>query len=188
MHAMMSDPLSNALIRRASALFGAIMYRSSRTAGSDAVRIALAAGAVTAASTVSADDEDANDMPPNVPNATVPPLREEDASDKRQSSTLQSLGEQLSFGGVLGFAAGYSIRKVGKAALFLVGTEVVILQYMAYRQWLIMDWRRLGRDLAPKFSRSAWEGLMEILVYKMPFSAAFSGGLLAGLRLSSPKR
>lgn len=170
-------------ILRAGALFGALMQRSAvRTRGSP-VKIALATGAAASGGSAAlADSEEA------VPSDPVLATEDGTSSDEERSgSVVKSVGEQISMGGVLGFAAGYSIRKVGKAMLFLVGTEVCILQYMAYREWLTMDWRRLGRDLAPKFSKSAWEGIVEILVYKMPFSAAFSGGLAAGLRLSSTK-
>lgn len=163
------------------------MERSAlRTMGSP-VKIALAATTATVGSaTVTADDETVSDVDGAI--ASHRPLSTADSGDaEKAGSVVKSVGEQISFGGVLGFAAGYSIRKVGKAMLFLVGTEVVVLQYMAYREWLTMDWRRLGHDLAPKLSRSTWEGLVEILVYKMPFSAAFSGGLVAGLRLSSSK-
>ena len=153
--------------------------RTTRFGVPNPIRLALAA--TPAATAVPDGKGDADAQPASVP---VPQLKAVQDEDKR---VIQSIGEQMSFGGVLGFATGYSIRKVGKAVLFLIGTEVVILQYMAYRRWLTMDWNRLGQDLAPRFSKSAWEGLMEILVYKMPFSAAFSGGLVAGLRLSTAK-
>lgn len=111
---------------------------------------------------------------------------EEKTKTEEAPSLKRTLGEQLSIGGVLGFATGYSIRKIGKALMFVVGTEVVILQYMAYREWLVMDWSKLARDVSPTFTRSALDKLMAILVYKMPFNVAFTGGLFAGLRLSAP--
>lgn len=166
------------MIVRAGALFGAMTKRnrsrafSGGEAVSNAVRVSLASSA-SAVTTQLANQAEAGGGG--------------EVAGERRESVVKSIGEQLSFGGVLGFAAGYSIRKVGKAVLFLVGTEVVILQYMAYREWLTMDWRKMGRDIAPKLSKSSWEGLVEILVYKMPFSAAFSGGLFAGLRLSASK-
>lgn len=164
------------ILLRTSSMFGALLRQRASRNGSLPIRAGLAS-AVGAPVIASADDD--RTIPPEGPSS--------DQGDTRSGSMVKSLGEQVSMGGALGFAAGYSIRKVGNAVLFLVGTEVVILQYMAYREWLTMDWRRLGRDLAPKFSNSTWEGLLEILVYKMPFSAAFSGGLVAGLRLSSKK-
>ena len=109
-------------------------------------------------------------------------------TDQSNKSVAKSVSEQLSIGAVLGFATGYSIRKIGRALLFLVGTEVVILQYMAYREWLTMDWARIAKDITPKLRKSTWGGVTEILVYKMPFSAAFTGGLLAALRFSSSSK
>lgn len=156
------------------------MERSAARGGTP-VRMGLAGASGAAAGSAETDGGGAETE--HVAGSSFPP----DSQEKKHSSVVRSVGEQMSFGGVLGFAAGYSIRKVGKAVLFLVGTEVVILQYMAYRQWLTMDWRRLAHDVAPRFNRSTWDGLVEILIYKMPFSAAFSGGLVAGLRVSSTK-
>lgn len=103
-----------------------------------------------------------------------------------ESNLARTLGEQLSVGGVLGFACGYSLRRIGRAAMFLVGTEVILLQYMAHRRWLVMDWSKVAHDLSPTFSRSSWDKFLAILVYKMPFNVAFTGGLMAGLRISRP--
>lgn len=103
-----------------------------------------------------------------------------------ESSLARRLGEQVSVGGVLGFACGYSLRRIGRAAMFLVGTEVILLQYMAHRRWLVMDWSKVASDLSPTFSRSSWDKFLAILVYKMPFNVAFTGGLMAGLRITRP--
>lgn len=171
-----------AILLRAGALFSTMMERSAARSAAQAVHIGLAAAASASGSgSVAAE----NGSAPDAVEVHERPKGEE--VGRKAGSVVKSVGEQLSFGGVLGFAAGFSIRKVGKAILFLVGTEVVILQYMAYREWLTMDWRKLGRDIAPKFDRSTWDGFVEILIYKMPFSAAFSGGLVAGLRFSSAR-
>lgn len=185
-----------ALLVRASGIFASLSSLNSR----NSVRVALAAGAACAPqSTTQADSAD-----PPAPKATPLPSAAfvSDPSDNISTSKqpaqdvpgahvedlkrspLQAFGEQVSFGGALGFATGYTIRKVGKAVLFLVGAEVVFLQYMAVREWVVVDWRRMAHDLSPKLSRSTWEGLVDVLVYKMPFSAAFSSGLVAALRLS----
>lgn len=178
-----------ALALRARDVFTTLMARSTSRKipyTSTGIKMGLASsGAGIAAGTGGANSDDNSELPPTTTDQLDVKKEVDDAV--QNGSVIKSLGEQMSFGGVLGFAAGYSIRKVGKAMLFLVGTEVVILQYMAYKEWLTMDWRRLARDLSPKLNRSTWEGLFDILVYRMPFSAAFSGGLLAGLRMSSKK-
>ena len=178
-----------ALALRARDVFITLMARSTSrkpSYTSPGIKMGLASsGAGIAAGTAGANSDNSSELPPTTTDQLD--IKKELDEPVQNGSMIKSLGEQMSFGGVLGFATGYSIRKVGKAILFLVGTEVVVLQYMAYREWLTMDWRRLARDMSPKFTRSTWEGLMDILVYRMPFSAAFSGGLLAGLRMSSKK-
>ncbi len=124
--------------------------------------------------------ESNEERPSTPPSASVP------ASDAPgevvERGLVRSLGEQLSFGGILGFATGYTIRKVGKVIMLVVGTEVVILQYFAYRQWLVMDWAKVASDMSPTLSRGFFDKMLEILVYRMPFSVAFTGGLYAGLK------
>lgn len=112
---------------------------------------------------------------------------EDEAQAANAKGALMSIGQQVSFGGMLGYATGFTIRKVGKAVLFLVGTEMVILQYMSYRHWVSVDWHRLSRDLQPRLSKSSWDSFVNVLLYRIPFSAAFSGGLIAALRTSGAK-
>lgn len=180
-----------ALLLRAGTVFGALMEKASlrsfsRSSKASSIQFTLASSAPVVATTAStAQDETLAEM------AEVNGLVEKTAEifeegNEKSSSYVRSAAEQASIGAVLGFATGFSIRKAAKAAMFLVGTEVVILQYMAYREWLIMDWKRIGRDLAPNFNRS-WNGFLNVLLYDLPFSAAFSGGLFAGLKISSPK-
>lgn len=172
------------IIIRASSAFSGLLNRSSSAYGSHpAVLVTLAA--LSSSTNSAAEESGIADTERSQDQQTTQLKNLEDTVDKKP--VVQSIGEQVSFGAVLGFATGYSIRKIGKLILLLVGTEVVVLQYMAYRQWLVMDWRRMGRDLSPKFNRSMWDGLLNVLLYKMPFSAAFSGGLAAGLRLSYQK-
>ncbi|PXF43522.1 FUN14 domain-containing protein 1 [Gracilariopsis chorda] len=173
----------SSIIIRASSAFSGFLNRSTLAYGAHpAVLVTLAA---VASSTAAAEESNPADTDHAQDRERTEPKSLEDTVEKKP--IVQSIGEQVSFGAVLGFATGYSIRKIGKLILLVVGTEVVVLQYMAYRQWLVMDWRRIGRDLSPKFNRSMWDGLLNVLLYKMPFSAAFSGGLAAGLRLSYQK-
>lgn len=174
----MTDRLS--LLQRACSVFSAVAPSNA------SIRIALATSAsAPGAAFVAASHSNVAESDPSSDKQLPPPKTQVEPNSAR--GTTRSVGEQLSFGGILGYATGYSIRKAGKAAMFFVGAEVVILQYMAYRQWIVVDWGRMGHDLSPKFSKTTWDGFVDILVYKMPFSLAFSGGLLAGLRIPSGK-
>lgn len=169
------------ILLRAGALFGTMMDRSAARSGGEAICIGLASAAGVSGGAFVAAEYNASDA------AEAQERLTSEKAGRKEGSVIRSVSEQLSFGGILGFATGYSIRRVGRVILFLVGTEVVLLQYMAYREWLMMDWGKVRRDVAPRFDRSTWDGLVQILTYNMPFSAAFSGGLVAGLRLSSAK-
>lgn len=152
---------------------------ASRQSLQQPVRVTLAAApAATAAAGSGTED---------LKKSEATELEGKDKANDPSRSLLRSVGEQLSFGGTLGLATGYTIRTIGKAALFLVGAEVVVLQYMAHRGWVTVNWDRLGNAISPKFSRSTVDSILDILVYRMPFSAAFTGGLVAGFRLSSTK-
>ncbi|GJQ13757.1 hypothetical protein GpartN1_g5548.t1 [Galdieria partita] len=90
---------------------------------------------------------------------------------------VQPVGQQLSVGTCLGLATGYSLRRIGRFALFLIGTEILVLQLMAYKGWVTVHWNKLSRDLIPVLDKSVAESVIDILVYKMPFAAAFCAGL-----------
>lgn len=177
----MAEYCSASALVRASGMFASLTSRYTR-----GVSIAIAAGAGTKAATKANGTVRMDGGGGGViTDIETEEGRKEIKGEKYDTGTaVRSIGEQLSFGGALGFAAGFTIRKVGKAVLFLIGAEVVVLQYMSYRRWVHVDWHRMSKDLSPKLSRSTWDSFLQILLYRLPFSAAFSGGLYASLRMS----
>jgi uncharacterized membrane protein (Fun14 family) len=143
-------------------------------------------GAVIASS----PDEDSSFSPPvdrteHTPQSPAAVQQRHSAAERaRYNSRKTTIPEQISVGSVLGLATGYSIRKIGRILAFVVGTEIVVLQYLAYKRWLVMDWGQVANDLRPNLSRSAWDTGVEILLYRLPFATAFSAGLAAGLNIS----
>ncbi|KAA8492679.1 FUN14 domain-containing protein 2 [Porphyridium purpureum] len=99
-----------------------------------------------------------------------------------QRGLLGIVGEQVSVGMLLGYATGYSLRRIGKLVLGIVGTEIILLQYMSYRGWVSVDWRAVASDLKPSVERSTFEKIFEVLTYRLPFAASFSAGMYAGLK------
>ena len=94
----------------------------------------------------------------------------------------EKLGGQVSVGGVLGFAAGYAVRRIGQLLLLIVGVEILALQLMSKREWVDVRWKKIGRDLSPHVEKGAFQRLVDGVAFKIPFAAAFSGGMYAGLR------
>lgn len=98
---------------------------------------------------------------------------------------VRTVSEQLGVGGVLGVATGYAARRLGRALAVAVGTEILLLQYMSYRGWVVVNWSSLANDMRPKLDKGALDAARDIVLYKLPFASAFSVGMAAGLRLSA---
>ncbi len=94
--------------------------------------------------------------------------------------------EQLSFGLIAGFAAGYALKKVGKLMAFAVGLLFVSLQVLAYFGFVTINWVEVQHQVDPLLEgeslERAWRWLLGVLTYNITFAAAFVPGFLVGLR------
>ena len=100
--------------------------------------------------------------------------------------TLAPWLQQLSFGALAGFVAGYALKKVGKLVALALGLLFVALQILAYYDFVRVDWGELQTRVEPLFAPESleafWQGLVALLTYNLPFAAAFVPGLILGLR------
>ncbi len=101
-------------------------------------------------------------------------------------ATVFPFVEQLGFGAVAGFAAGYALKKVGKLIALAVGLLFVVLQVLAYYGFVAIDWARVQTSVDPLLTPGsvggAWHTLVAILTYNVAFAAAFVPALVVGLR------
>lgn len=88
----------------------------------------------------------------------------------------------MTAGTLLGFATGYAVKRVGQLLLLIVGVQVVAVQLMSRRGWVIVNWDAVTDDLAPHVGRNKVDRLWEIAKYRVPFAGAFSAGCLAGIK------
>lgn len=114
---------------------------------------------------------------PVIPASVIP----EEFRNTVRTAMRSAAGNQLVFGSVVGFATGYSIRKIGQLLLVLIGIEVVALQWMSERGWVDVKWNTISRDLSPHVERDAVNRVVEAIKLKMPFAGSFSAGCYAGL-------
>ncbi|MDZ7707229.1 MAG: FUN14 domain-containing protein [Trueperaceae bacterium] len=100
--------------------------------------------------------------------------------------TLVPVLEQLGFGLVAGFVAGYALKKLGKLVSLAVGLLFIALQLLAWSGYVTIEWGRMQQDVEPMLQASsldeAWRSLVAIMTYNLPFAAAFVPGFLMGLR------
>lgn len=94
--------------------------------------------------------------------------------------------QQAGFGAVAGFAAGYALVKLGKLVALIVGLFFLGLQLLAWAGFVSIDWMRIQSEVEPWLDRAtqpgAWETVVSVLTYNVPFAASFVPGLMVGMR------
>lgn len=101
-------------------------------------------------------------------------------------STIWPWVEQIAFGGVAGFVAGYAVKKVGKFVALALGLIFIVVQLLAWSGFLSVNWGVVQDTVDPLLQSESlergWRGLVQMLTHNIPFAAAFIPGLLLGLK------
>lgn len=110
------------------------------------------------------------------------------------SRALGPLGGEITLGGALGFGAGYSLKKIGKAAAFLIGLAFVASQTLGHLGYVEINWRKVEREVMRFFDLDGdekltqrdlllyWEKAKKILMHKLPSTTAFAAMFALGLQ------
>ena len=91
----------------------------------------------------------------------------------------------LSLGGLLGFCAGFAIKKASRVLILIVGAVFVLVQVLAYYGIITVHWTKVQELAEPMLQAGAEEGgewALQVLGTNLLFGAAFVAGLLLGLR------
>eukprot|EP01111_Echinosteliopsis_oligospora_P012334 TRINITY_DN41_c1_g1_i1.p1 TRINITY_DN41_c1_g1~~TRINITY_DN41_c1_g1_i1.p1 ORF type:complete len:237 (+),score=61.16 TRINITY_DN41_c1_g1_i1:61-771(+) len=127
-------------------------------------------------------------------NPFKPTIKRAIAKDMDRAPISELMGP-ISFGGLVGFAAGYAAKKIGKAVLVVTGTLFIILQFMAYKQYVSVNWRNIASRVRPISSNGVVDEssssrerskllntIYTVLTTDFPFKAGFATGLLLGFK------
>lgn len=102
------------------------------------------------------------------------------------SETLVPFIGQLSLGSIMGFAAGYFVKKAGKTALFVVGGLFILLQGLAFAGFIHIDWLTIQQKAEPLFEKEnvqhTKDTLVSLLTLNLPFTATFLTGFALGFK------
>lgn len=94
--------------------------------------------------------------------------------------------EQLAFGAVAGFVAGYALKKVGKLLALALGLLFIAVQLLAWAGFVSVNWVQVQETVDPLLRSDSlergWRGLVGLLTHNLPFAAAFVPGLIIGVR------
>ncbi|MGD8238447.1 MAG: FUN14 domain-containing protein [Armatimonadota bacterium] len=95
------------------------------------------------------------------------------------------LVQQLGLGGITGFIAGYAFKKLTKIVAIMLGIIFILVQYLAYKHFININWGEIGDAAAPHLAdsgKSAAAAVWEVLRHNLPFGGAFTAGFVLGLK------
>ena len=99
------------------------------------------------------------------------------------SELLTPLSTQLGLGGIGGFAVGYALKKLAKLTAIIIGFAVVGLQYLAYKGIISINYTAMKSWASSLIGQaSSAQGLIIDIFANLPYAAAFTGGLILGLK------
>jgi len=102
--------------------------------------------------------------------------------------TLTPLATQLGTGGIIGFVVGYALKKLFKLIIVLIGIFFVILQYLAYEDFIVINYDKIiarleGFIVSLMQSGGGGFTLPTFLQANIPFAGSFIAGLGVGLKM-----
>ncbi|HYD49201.1 MAG TPA: FUN14 domain-containing protein [Terriglobales bacterium] len=93
---------------------------------------------------------------------------------------------ELGFGGVAGWAVGYTAKKIAKLAALVVGVFFIGVQLLAYYGVIDVRW-----DALQSGAEQLWQGehgaslaqrAWHVITYNLPFGGGFVAGFALGIR------
>lgn len=105
------------------------------------------------------------------------------------TSILESMPPELKFtlvtlgsGGIAGWAVGFTLKKFAKLAALIVGVAFISIQYLAFHQYITIDWDKIKHSVPEESIEQSWVSVMSVLTYNLPFAGAFLVGFWMGFR------
>ncbi len=94
--------------------------------------------------------------------------------------------EQVGFGAIAGFIAGYALKKVGKVVAIALGLLFIAVQVLAWSGFVSVNWGVVQERVDPMLTgdslQGTWSALLSLLTYNIPFAAAFVPAFILGLK------
>jgi len=100
------------------------------------------------------------------------------------SELFSPLVYQLGIGGIGGFIVGYTIKKVSKLIVILIGVFIIVLLYLGTQGVISINYEALWKALEGSFSFAGQAaGWLIGLISLIPFMGSFIVGFLLGFKL-----
>jgi uncharacterized membrane protein (Fun14 family) len=100
------------------------------------------------------------------------------------SEIVSPLVYQLGLGGIGGFIVGFTIKKVSKLIVILIGLFIIALLYMGASGIISINYEKLIESLAGLLNLAGEAaGWLITLIALIPFFGSFSAGFLLGFKI-----
>jgi uncharacterized membrane protein (Fun14 family) len=100
------------------------------------------------------------------------------------SAVLPSVVYQLGVGGIGGFIVGYTIKKISKLIVVLVGLFIIFLLYLGTSGIVSINYKELWDGLASLLGYASQAATWLVgLISLLPFMGSLLGGFLLGFKL-----
>jgi uncharacterized membrane protein (Fun14 family) len=98
------------------------------------------------------------------------------------------------YGFVVGYCSGFAVKRVAKAAAFVIGGAFVVVQSLAYRGYVKVNQDQVSKDVEDyldfnkdgrvdaRDAEIAYDRLQSMLAYNLPSGGGFTAGLYTGIR------
>ncbi len=106
---------------------------------------------------------------------------------------LGPVGGDITMGAIVGFASGFSLKKIGKAAAFFIGLSFLASQTLSHMGYLQIDWRLIERQLLSLLDLDGdaqltrrdleiwWGKFKAAMTHQLPSTTGFVTGFALGL-------
>ncbi len=100
------------------------------------------------------------------------------------SEVFSSIGYQLGLGGIGGFIVGYTLKKLSKLVVVLIGLLVIFLLYLGTSGVISINYDSLWQALANLLGLAAGAvGWIVGVISVIPFLGSFFAGFFLGFKL-----
>jgi len=97
---------------------------------------------------------------------------------------VSDVAGSTSLGGLLGFSAGFAMKKVGKVFVFGIGALFVIIQLLASSGYLNVNWTKISQKSEPHLTKEGQKKMVKsffsLLTHDFPLKAGLVSGFILG--------
>lgn len=98
-----------------------------------------------------------------------------------QQPLLSEIGA-ATFGGIVGYSAGYAIKKVFKIFLIVVGLLFASFQLLSHFDFLVVNWLKIQTFVNTLIQNNNNSNMISILTAHLPETGGFTAGLILGFK------